>query len=104
MGKLQEDKLEALRLAATKSGWAEDRFGHLKIDLMRRTISGTTRLVPYRLKVQATSVRIEVGPSPNWTKVGGCYLSEIQLLERGGVQVGRHTIGADGTALDRVRG
>lgn len=104
MGKLQEDRLEALRLAATKSGWAEDRYGHFRVELNRRMNSGVTRLTEYRLKVQTTSVRLEVKVGAGWVKVGGCYLSEIQLLERGGVQMGRHTIGADGTALDRVRG
>ena len=72
----------------TNKGWNKDRWGHLKISSGDRN---------FRLKVQKTSVRLEVRAESikEWVRIDGSYLKDINLVERNGknfIKVGRRLL------------
>lgn len=78
-------------------GWTLDRFGHLRKDLEMRKTTGEIELVPWRIKLQATSLRVERqiqvsgydGKSKNeWLRVTSTYYKDIVTLEDGRLKVG----------------
>lgn len=84
-------KREALVVFLKELGWAVDKFGH-----MQKTIGPKK----YRVKLQATSCRLEVqveidktAYSPvtrEWVRFGGAYYANIVEVENG-VKIGGHT-------------
>lgn len=86
---------EALRAALKKLGWVENRHKHL-----------TTKFAPsgdqlrvYRIKFQATSIRLEVQGLPTslpagmdnrkpWYRVSGGFIKDCAILDDGRVRVG----------------
>lgn len=83
-------KREALVAFLKDLGWMADKFGHLQ-----KTI-GTKK---YRVKLQATSCRIEIQieyeatqytkATKEWVRFGGDYYSNIAEIENG-IRIGRH--------------
>ena len=90
----------------THWGWALDRWGHLQKELTayNRT-TGEKKLTQYRIKLQATSVRIEVqhhypttaysSARNEWVRVDGAYYKAIELGQKGTVlRIGKRRIQA----------
>lgn len=94
-------------------GWSLDRWGHLQKSVTRRLPHvdypvGQEPLVTreYRVKLQATSCRIEIkvkheattygSPGSSWVRVGGDYYSKIIQLDDGRVRVGSYIFGVKG--------
>lgn len=77
-------------------GWKTDRYGHLQKEIAHRhpdTGERVTRL--YRVKLQATSVRIEFrltqgDGTKEWLRVGGAYLKDVVRLPDGRIRVGTY--------------
>lgn len=96
MAKHQQALIDALKA----DGWELDRFGHFQKDVTRvkNRESGETVTKRMRVKMQATSCRIEVQGKVNgqneWFRVGGAYYSELILLPDGRVRVGTYFVGA----------
>jgi len=83
---------EQLKQELNSRGWKEDRYGHHQRTLKvtnRETGEVTDR--KYRVKIQATSVRVEVKPDDfnQWIKVDGAYFKDIKITENGSIQIGR---------------
>ncbi len=79
-----------LKQELTNRGWKEDRYGHHQKEL--RLVNRETReekLRVYRVKLQATSVRVEVKSELGWVRVDGAYLKDIEITETGAIQIGR---------------
>lgn len=73
--------------------WEQDRFGHFKKVLYpRNRQTGELVRKVYRIKMQATSVRIEVqlrvGDANEWYRVGGAYYTKIFKRDNGEVVIG----------------
>jgi hypothetical protein len=81
---------EQLKLELAARGWKEDRFGHHQ-KVLKRTLweTGAETEKTYRVKVQATSVRVEVKTVVGWVKVDGAYFKDIEITDHGAVQIGR---------------
>lgn len=87
---------EAIITILQNSGWTLDRWGHLQKTLSVRGVHKD-----YRIKMQATSLRVEVKvhyPADDyskarneWIRVGGEYYSKIQL-DAGKLRIGRHLL------------
>jgi hypothetical protein len=83
--------IDQLRTAFVALGWTLDRFGHLQ--------STGANGKKYRIKTQATSVRVEVqvahaataySPASNeWVKVTGAYLKDISIEPTGNIVIGK---------------
>ena len=73
-----------------ETSWSTDRFGHFQ----RRVLRGD-QYQKWRIKIQATSCRIEVSSSDDteWIRVGGDYYKNIPKLEDGRIRVGSYMIG-----------
>lgn len=95
-------------------GWSLDRWGHLQKSITRRLPHvdypiGQEPFVTreYRIKLQATSCRIEIKThyekteySParsEWVRIGGDYYSKIVQLGDGRIRVGSTFFGSKGT-------
>lgn len=82
-------------------GWSRDRWGHLQKEVTRRRPHvdfpvGQEPLITtrHRVKLQATSCRIEVRGEQDWIRVGGDYYSKIVQLDDGRIRVGTHLFGS----------
>lgn len=75
-----------------RAGWVKDQWGHYKKDLARRVTQGGKPVIvdiPFRIKMQATSCRIEkqitiAGTSYSkakneWLRIGGAYYSAVDI-------------------------
>jgi hypothetical protein len=72
-----------------EAGWIKDRFGHYHKELEfihRETKEKVFRKV--RVKVQPTSVRVEVKGGAEWFRRTGDYFSRMQFLDDGRIRVG----------------
>lgn len=80
-------KQTAVVTALRRLGWKPDPHGHLKATLC---FNGKTR--DYRIKIQDSSVRIElkccIGGKNEWIRFGGEYYSKILILEDHNVRIG----------------
>lgn len=77
MGKAQDAVKKALRERLTAYGWKEDRYGNFLHTALKRS-HGATVERRMRIKLQATSVRLEVmGEGGDWIRFGGAYLINV---------------------------
>lgn len=100
-------KKEELIAFLTSLGWELDRYGHLQKDVTNRhreTKELITRRM--RIKLQATSCRIEVKSSQknfdggyDWIRVGGEYYSKILKLDDGRIRVGTYFFGVKNASI-----
>jgi len=82
-------------------GWELDRFGHMQKQITgKRRDTGATVTRQYRVKLQATSCRIEVKSEQknfdggyDWIRVGGDYYTNIVKLDDGRIRVGSYFFG-----------
>ena len=91
-------KLQELIDMLKACGWEADRFGHYQKDVhCRNTASEEITLHRMRVKLQATSCRIEVqikvGDSNQWIRLGGDYYINIVKLDDGRLRVGAYFFG-----------
>jgi hypothetical protein len=87
---MKTNKMKELFFARLEStGWKKDRFGHYHKEL-EFTRKGTEEKVlrPCRVKVQATSVRVEVKCGKEWFRRTGDYYSRMVFLEDERIRVG----------------
>lgn len=83
-------------------GWEQDRFGHMQKQITgKRRDTGATVTRQYRVKLQATSCRVEVKSEQknfdggyDWIRVGGDYYTNIVKLDDGRIRVGSYFFGA----------
>jgi len=94
-----------LRAALALLGWNEDAYGHMQITRQVPAKGDPTHVVSreYRVKMQATSVRVEVrgerqsdGVRP-WIRYAGGYLKDCAVLPDGRVKLATIIFGT-GTA------
>lgn len=72
-------KREELENWLVKTGWKIDRWGHYHKEVaVTNTISGEKFKREYRIKMQATSMRIERKVA-GWVKVNGDYYKNLTL-------------------------
>jgi hypothetical protein len=91
-------KKERLVEVAKLDGWVEDKWGHLQ-----KSVNTVLGLKEYRLKIQATSCRIEIRTryaasiySParvEWVRIGGDYYKNMVDTLDGRVRIGNIFIG-----------
>lgn len=82
-------------------GWEQDRFGHMQKQISgKRRDTGATVTRQYRVKLQATSCRIEIKSDQknfdggyDWIRVGGDYYTNIVKLDDGRIRVGSYFFG-----------
>lgn len=75
----------------TDNGWQLDEWGHLQ-----RTVNlskeGSIIQRHYRIKIQATSCRIEIRYNimgkNEWVRVGGAYYKDVRYYEEGRLLIG----------------
>lgn len=88
-------------------GWEQDRFGHMQKQITgKRLDTGVTVTRRYRVKLQATSCRIEVKSELknfdggcDWIRVGGDYYTNIVNLDDGRIRVGGHFFGVKNASI-----
>jgi hypothetical protein len=75
---------ESIKNALSLLGWKEDTYGHMQCVSM-----GGTK---YRVKMQATSVRLEVkrdmGTTTEWVRVESSYIKDV-VINDGSVVIGK---------------
>ncbi|WP_391560678.1 hypothetical protein [Robertmurraya sp.] len=81
---MKKPKIETIKEALILWGWKEDRYGHMQ----KTAQSGT----PYRVKVQAISLRLEKRIGSDRFKVSNAYLKDV-IVDDGKVQIGKVVIG-----------
>ena len=103
-------KREQFEETLKADGWEQDRWGHLQKSITRRLpnvdypIGQEPEITrEYRVKLQATSCRIEVrsyyaateySPAKNeWVRIGGDYYGKIVQLDDGRIRVGSSFFG-----------
>lgn len=78
---MKKPKATTIKEALTLLGWKEDAYGHMQCT----TKTGKK----YRVKMQATSVRLEVKNVElgEWVRVKSAYMKDVVLTEDGCVVV-----------------
>lgn len=72
-----------------ETGWKEDRFGHYHKELEFLRMETKEKILRrVRVKVQPTSVRIEVKNGAEWFRMTGDYFSRMGFLDDGRIRVG----------------
>lgn len=92
--KKQQELIDML----TECGWKRDRFGHYQKDIpCRNSVTKEITSLRMRVKLQATSCRIEVqrksDDSNQWIRFGGDYYINIVKLDDGRLRVGTYFFG-----------
>lgn len=93
MSKITRDELVDF---LKQCGWKTDRYGHLQKEIAHRHRETGERVIRlYRVKLQATSVRIEFritqgDGSKEWLRVGGAYFKDVVRLPDGRIRVGTY--------------
>ncbi len=72
--KQRKEHLENIHTALTNAGWEMDRYGHF--------IKKGDRHLPYRMKMQKTSIRYEQKIGTKWSNVLSDYFKNIEVSER----------------------
>lgn len=86
---------QALKTALQAVGFKEDRYGHYVKETVSKRLDEAGKPIPMlcRVKMQATSVRVEVkhvsGDFKEWVRVDGAYLKDV-VVEADSVKIGRH--------------
>lgn len=87
-------KREELIEELTARGWVVDKWGHLRRD-MKMVINGQERIVPHRVKMLKTSVRLERrnihGTTSDWYLMTRSYFKTITTTPEGGLKIGSAT-------------
>lgn len=94
-------KKDAFVAAMQALGWEMDRYGHLQKDVTQSVKATGQKLTRrMRLKLQATSCRLEVKSQTKnsngayeWFRIGGEFYSKIVQLDDGRVKIGSAILG-----------
>lgn len=74
-------------------GWKTDRYGHLRNQItVKRKDTGERVVREYRIKLQATSCRVElqalIGDHNEWLRLTGAYYKDVVRLPDGRLRIG----------------
>jgi len=96
---LKADVKGRLRDLLLELKWRADTFGHFHKTITGVRPSGEEVTKTYRIRIQATSCRVEVrgqidsqGKRP-WIRVGGGYFKDFVTHPDGSMQIGSHRFG-----------
>lgn len=95
--------IKELKAALVAKGWTEDRFGHMKKEVLSvKQGDPQPGVVLFRVKVQKMSVRLErqyeieadrYSPArKEWSNITSSYLKDIKIRPDGGIIIGRKVI------------
>ena len=79
--------------------WRADSFGHFQKTMVGKRSTGEAVTKDYRVRMQATSCRVEVRSQPDsqgkrsWIRVGGGYFKDFVTHPDGSLQIGSHRFG-----------
>lgn len=89
-------KAQEIKDRLASCGWTEDRFGHMKKDLVvRDPVTKVESMVEHRMKFQKISIRferavvMEAGPKQWFMKVG-VYLKDVKLDDTGALAIANY--------------
>lgn len=91
MTKLQK-QIEALRAFLPRAGLKEDKWGHFQKDTITKPVNGVSRPLKLRVKMQATSVRIETKKpeaGAEWHIASRSFIKDITYPDADTVRIGR---------------
>jgi len=72
--KQRKEHLGNICMVLIKAGWQQDRYGHF--------IKEGVNHLPYRMKMQKTSIRYEQKIGTKWSNVLSDYFKNIEVSER----------------------